>query len=143
MSNKLNFKVNGNSYEVIVDDINADPIKVLVNGKDFKVEINDAAADAATLSTLVTDTAPAAKAAKPTPGAAAANAGAITAPMPGTILEIMVKPGDNVAVGMTICSLEAMKMKNMIKSPRAGKVDCVEVTAGQKVGYGAVIIRFA
>jgi biotin carboxyl carrier protein len=36
-----------------------------------------------------------------------------------------------------------MKMKNLIRSPKAGTIASVDVTAGQKVGFGAVIIRFA
>lgn len=143
MSKKLNVKVNGNSYEVTVGDVNANPVNVTVNGREFQVEISEASSDSSTIQTLVTDTAPAAKSSKPAAGIPAASSDTISAPMPGTILDVMVKPGDEIAVGTVVCSLEAMKMKNMIRSPRVGKVSSVEVSAGQKVGFGAVIIRFA
>jgi glutaconyl-CoA/methylmalonyl-CoA decarboxylase subunit gamma len=143
MSKKLNVKVNGNAYEVTVGDLNASPVNVSVNGKEYQVEFVEAASESATLTTQVFDAAPVTKATKAPAGAASSNADVIAAPMPGTILDISVKPGDDVAVGTIICALEAMKMKNMIRSPRAGKVASVEVTAGQKVGFGAVIIRFA
>ena len=67
----------------------------------------------------------------------------IEAPMPGIILDVKVAKGSTVKRGQVLFILEAMKMKNMIRSPREGTVASVEVTSGQKVGFGAVIIRFA
>jgi glutaconyl-CoA/methylmalonyl-CoA decarboxylase subunit gamma len=142
MSKKLNVKVNGNEFDVTVGDLNASPVVVMVNGKEYKVDISEASSESANLVPSMTDSAPAAKPAKAVGVAPAGNANVITAPMPGKILDINVKPGDEIKVGTVICALEAMKMKNMIKSPRAGKVASVDVTAGQKVGHGAVIIRF-
>ncbi len=144
MSKKLTVKVNGNSYEVEVGDVNVSPVSVSVNGKSYSVEFEDPTPSLAAMRPE--PVVPIVKKAAPLPAAApvaAASADALTAPMPGTILNISVKAGDTVAVGQTICALEAMKMKNMIKSPRAGTVASVEVTAGQKVPFGAVIIRFA
>lgn len=143
MSKKLTVKVNGNPYEVEVGDVNVSPVSVSVNGKDYSIEFEDATPALAPVKSesaaqLVKKTGPA-----PAAAAEAANADALTAPMPGTIVDIAVKAGDSVAAGQTICALEAMKMKNMIKSPRAGKVASVEVSAGEKVAFGAVIIRFA
>ena len=66
----------------------------------------------------------------------------LTAPMPGTILEINVKPGDAVTRGQTVLVLEAMKMRNSIKSPRDGTVAEVKAQPGQSVGYGDVLLRF-
>jgi biotin carboxyl carrier protein len=63
--------------------------------------------------------------------------------MPGVIMDITVKPGDKVAAGDIVCALEAMKMKNMIRSQREGTVASVEVSEGQRVPFGAVILRFA
>jgi biotin carboxyl carrier protein len=62
--------------------------------------------------------------------------------MPGVILSIAVKPGDSVARGQPLLVLEAMKMKNPIKSPREGTVSEVRVSAGQSVGYGDVLVTF-
>jgi biotin carboxyl carrier protein len=62
--------------------------------------------------------------------------------MPGVILEIAVKPGDTVARGQQVAVLEAMKMNNSIRSPRAGTVAEVCVGAGQAVGHGDAILRF-
>jgi biotin carboxyl carrier protein len=74
--------------------------------------------------------------------AGAGGASALTAPMPGVILDVGVKPGDIVDRGQVVAVLEAMKMQNSIKSPRAGTVAEVCVTVGQAVGHGDTIIRF-
>ena len=83
-----------------------------------------------------------AAAAAPRKPAGAGGAGALTAPMPGVILDIGVKPGDTLARGQVVAVLEAMKMQNSIKASRAGTVAEVCVTVGQAVGHGDPIIRF-
>jgi len=55
----------------------------------------------------------------------------------------MVKPGDQVCVGQEMCVLEAMKMKNILRSSQNGVVASIEVTLGQSVKYGDVLVRFA
>jgi biotin carboxyl carrier protein len=77
--------------------------------------------------------------AQPERGAAA---GAVKAPMPGTITGVDVQPGQSVAAGQVLVRLEAMKMVNAIKAPRAGVVSEVLVQAGQSVGYGQVLVTF-
>lgn len=68
--------------------------------------------------------------------------GTLSAPMPGVILEINVKAGDQVARGEQVAILDAMKMHNVIGAPRAGTVSEVFVTAGQSVDHGDAIITF-
>jgi biotin carboxyl carrier protein len=63
--------------------------------------------------------------------------------MPGNILGIAVKPGDEVGFRQQLCSLEAMKMKNAIRSPRDGVIASVEVSEGQAVAHGDVLFTFA
>ena len=67
---------------------------------------------------------------------------AVTAPMPGVILEISVKAGDQLERGQPVAILDAMKMHNVIGSPRAGTVAEVCVVTGQNVDHGDAIIRF-
>jgi biotin carboxyl carrier protein len=66
----------------------------------------------------------------------------LTAPMPGTILTVNVRPGDSVSRGQPLLILEAMKMKNLIKSPYDGVIEEVAAQPGQTVSYGTVLIRF-
>jgi biotin carboxyl carrier protein len=63
--------------------------------------------------------------------------------MPGVILEVNVAPGDTIERGQPVAVLEAMKMKNIIRSPRAGTIAEVCVTVGQAVGHGDTVVRFA
>jgi glutaconyl-CoA/methylmalonyl-CoA decarboxylase subunit gamma len=73
---------------------------------------------------------------------ASGGAGTLNAPMPGVIVELSVGPGDTVQRGQTIAILDAMKMQNNIKSPRAGTIAEVYVAVGQAVGHGEPMVRF-
>ncbi|MEM8553359.1 MAG: biotin carboxylase N-terminal domain-containing protein [Pseudomonadota bacterium] len=66
--------------------------------------------------------------------------GDITAPMPGLISAVFVKPGDHVAAGDTLAILEAMKMEHPIKTPTSGEVCEVFVTAGETCAQGKQIV---
>jgi len=64
----------------------------------------------------------------------------ITVPMAGTISEMLVKPGDKVTRGQTVCTLEAMKMINNIPAPQDGVVVSVEAFAGARVETDQVVV---
>jgi len=66
----------------------------------------------------------------------------IKAPMPGLILDIMVKAGDQVTVDTPLLILEAMKMENSIASPRDGVIKSVSGTKGNTVDKGELLIEF-
>lgn len=65
--------------------------------------------------------------------------GRIKAPIPGLIKRVMVNPGDLVEVGQPLLVLEAMKMENEIRVPRAGVVSQLNVHAGQSVALHEVL----
>ncbi|HEX3620737.1 MAG TPA: biotin carboxylase N-terminal domain-containing protein [Acidimicrobiales bacterium] len=71
--------------------------------------------------------------------AAAVGPGRVTAPMQGTIIEVLVAVGDTVVAGQAVCVLEAMKMENQVDAERAGTVTEVRVAAGDNVGAGDVL----
>ena len=66
----------------------------------------------------------------------------VNSPMPGTILEILVKEGQQVKKGDPLVVLEAMKMENMIKSPRNGMIRSVPVTKGIIIEKNQPLVRF-
>ena len=70
---------------------------------------------------------------------AASGTGKVTVPMQGTIVRVLVAPGDTVEIGQTICVLEAMKMENAIGADKAGTVQEVRVSEGDSVGGGDVV----
>lgn len=114
---KYNITVNGTSYDVTVEEAG---------------EVSAAPAPAA----------PSAPAAKPAPKPAAAGAQGgvkVTAPMPGTIVDVKLQPGAQVKNGTVIAILEAMKMENDIVASCDGTLATVNVTKGQSVETGALI----
>jgi biotin carboxyl carrier protein len=64
----------------------------------------------------------------------------LKAMMPGRVVNLLVKPGDEVAADQGIVVVEAMKMENELKSPRPGKVTEIRVAAGQTVEKGALLV---
>lgn len=73
-------------------------------------------------------------------GAQAAGEHTVVAPMPGRVVRILVKPGDDVAARQGVIVVEAMKMENELLSPRAGRVKDVSVTAGTLVDAGRILV---
>jgi len=69
------------------------------------------------------------------------NSGAVLAPIPGLVLRILVKEGDQVKLGDTILVLEAMKMESEITSTAHGVVKKIKVTEGQSVQEDEVLIE--
>ncbi|MCC5953307.1 MAG: acetyl-CoA carboxylase biotin carboxylase subunit [Acidimicrobiia bacterium] len=72
-------------------------------------------------------------------GALAAVSGAVTVPMQGTIVKVLVEAGQTVEAGQAVCVLEAMKMENNITAGAAGTVTEVKVAPGDTVGTGDVV----
>jgi biotin carboxyl carrier protein len=64
----------------------------------------------------------------------------ILAPMPGRVIRVLVKPGDEVAVRQGLVVVEAMKMENELVAPRAGRVTEVAATEGLSVESGRLLV---
>jgi biotin carboxyl carrier protein len=67
----------------------------------------------------------------------------VAAPIPGVILSVGVKTGDEVKTGQELCILEAMKMKNTIRAARDGKIASVHVSAGDQVSHGQALMDYS
>jgi len=77
------------------------------------------------------------------PGSSEAESvqGGMSAPMPGTVLEILVKQGQRVREGQTLLVMEAMKMEHRIQAPRAGEVTRLHYSVGDRVDMGATLVE--
>ena len=135
------YKINGNEYNVAVEELEGNKANVTVNGKSYEVELDRPAKPTVSKPVAPPAAAPAATAPAPAPKAAPAAGGAgIKAPLPGVILDIKVKVGDAVAKGQTVAILEAMKMENNINADREGTVVSINVEKGQSIAEGTDII---
>ena len=84
----------------------------------------------------------AAPVAQPAAASAAPPSGAVTAPIPGVIVLISVKEGETVKKGQELVVLEAMKMKNSIRSNHDGVVGEIKVKIGEHVQHGQSLIEY-
>lgn len=138
---KIEVVVNGKPFLVELGSISGPQIIATVNGKVYEVEVDLMSSDPDPLGAAVptADHRPKREESGPP---SRSTIGAVTAPMPGNITEVNVNEGDVIAKDNVLCSLEAMKMQNAIRSPRAGTIATVAVTAGQAVAYGDILFTF-
>jgi biotin carboxyl carrier protein len=139
------------TFAVEVQDIRGDRARVLVDGRPYEARFQAVTGPApspapttiATKPAPASAPSPASRPAPPAPPAAApgpAAPGQVTAPMPGVILDVLVKKGDRVKAGDTVVRLEAMKMENDLKVAIAGVVAEVRVGKGANVSVGEVLV---
>ncbi|MBT7641318.1 MAG: hypothetical protein HN598_12650 [Planctomycetes bacterium] len=67
--------------------------------------------------------------------------GDLSAPMPGTVIEVKVSVGEQVSAGQVLVVLEAMKMEMSIRSPRAGSIRNISVNRGDPVVAGSMLVE--
>jgi biotin carboxyl carrier protein len=166
---KLKVQIEGQVFEAEVDDLDARPIVVTVDGERYEVWPETAGVPSSTPASTPTPSkqevvgaqGPRSGATEGSPGApaewaerdgtapslTAASGGDkalwVRAPIPGVIVAIAVKPGVRVQVGDELCVLEAMKMRNAIRATRAGQIAEVHVTVGQHVKHQEPLVEFA
>ena len=71
----------------------------------------------------------------------AGEGGKLTAPMPGKVVQLLVRPGDKVARGQALAVMEAMKMEHTLHAPRDGEVGELLYRVGDQVAEGAELLR--
>lgn len=116
-----------------------------VNQGDLLVEMVADAVAAPAAAAAPAPKAASAPAAAPAPAAPKVAAGAkvVEAPLPGTITKVLVKPGQALRAGETVCMMEAMKMENSITVEFAGTVKSVLVEVGAQVQSGQALVELA
>jgi len=153
---KMNVTVANHTMTVEIGDLNARPIKAIIGDETFEVWPEDKAASAGMQNSegtvLRTENRPTPSSPKasasPPPSASPANGSATaaekseTAPLPGVITGIAVKPGDPVKPGQELLDLEAMKMKNTIYASREAVVSEILVSVGDSVRHGQILLKY-
>ena len=156
--------IKGRSYDVEVGDVASSPVKVVVDGVEYAVEVPpDTLVAGATASHADAPrpaqpqpepprSAPVPPAAKPPvaaksstpppqPPSEKAGAGTIRAVMPGRVLRVNVAAGATVSRGQALIVLESMKMEQTIAAPKDGNVKGVYVAAGDAVTRGQTLVE--
>lgn len=139
---KFKFTINGNNYEVEIQGIEDNIAKVEVNGTMYDVQIHK------DLKVSKTPTLVRAEAPQPTrketkiPRVISKTTNmAIKAPLPGTIISVLVNAGDKVTMGQKLLTMEAMKMENNVLSEKDGIVRNVNVKPGMTVAQNDVLVE--
>lgn len=142
-------KINGNNYNVTIDEVEGNAAKVEVNGTPYNVEFEKPLSKPKTISVInrpaaapSAGPAPASRPAAAPAAAAAAGGSTVNSPLPGVVLEVKVKDGDKVTKGQVIMVLEAMKMENAIEAPCDGTVT-IKAQKGDSVLEGAPLAIIA
>jgi len=135
---KYKFIINDVDYSVQINSVEERTIEMDVNGVSYTVlldkEVKQTKTPTLRRSVAVPSTDQSAEV------KTNAKTGIVKAPLPGTIIDIFVKPGDTVSIGQRIISLEAMKMENTIEADRNGKVIAINVNKGDSVLEGVPLM---
>lgn len=126
---KYKVTVDGRTFDVVVEEIAAGNSQQFHGSPRLEQETKTSIAESIT--------APAPQ------GFSPESAITVESPMPGSIIDIAVSPGDNVKEGDVLVILEAMKMENEITAPRPGRVSRILVHVGDTVGSGQQLVEIA
>ena len=138
------FKIHGNEYEVSINSVEDNIADVTVNGTQYEVEIEGKASKVSKITNPPPSTSSAATTAEVISTAKAAakkSAGtAVKSPLPGVIVDLKVREGDQVKAGQHLLVLEAMKMENNIDADRDGIIVELKVNKGDSVLEGDTLL---
>jgi biotin carboxyl carrier protein len=156
VNRKFKIKVQGRWHEIELEDNRDGTFQVTVDGEKFEVEVGlakgnkDIEPDLAYKTTTSSSVGSKQAALVDVPdsvgpigsvGITEGNQKMILAPMPGRIIEVLVKVSDEITKGMTLCVLETMKMEQRIQSLHVGKIRSVFISAGQNVKVGESLVE--
>lgn len=134
-------------YKAEVKSITTEVALIQVNDKEYEVELkqmgkNPAAPVVRPVNRTAPAAAPAPKQAAPQ-SAPSGAAGGVNAPLPGSILEMLVSEGDTVKAGQDILVMEAMKMENKIQAPHDGTIKKIFAQVGANVAEGDPLLEIS
>ena len=136
----INVTIAGKTYSVKIEDLHSRPVKAEVDGQVFEVWPEVTAAQPVQAQSVPAVVSAAKTTAAPTQ--TAINLQEVRSPLPGVIIAIEVKPGDAVKAGQPLCTLEAMKMKNVIRAGRDGSIAEVHIKTGDQVQHNQLMFTY-
>ncbi len=114
---KLKVKVDNIEYDVAVEELGNGKLKISFGDETHEIETKEESNAAEKVGEVIEES----------------EVNVIKAPLPGIIMAVEVKPGDEVRAGDPVVTLIAMKMENQVTSPRAGKVKEVKIKVNDTV----------
>ncbi len=146
--------LDGRTFDVqVLSDPQQERVEVKVDGETFAVEVKSApggelgsAAVGSEVGTTIASAphlepapSPSMEAAKP---AAAPLNNLVTAPLPGVIKSIAVRPGQHVSIGDRLLVIEAMKMDNVLRASHQGVIETIHTAEGHQVAHGELLLEY-
>ena len=133
--------VGGEIYDVEVEDARVRPVVARIGDEAFLVDVEtDGSADRQPAAAPAMSVKPARIVA---PMSAQRGKDTLPAPIPGVVTAVAVVAGQTIERGDPILTIEAMKMFNVIRSPRAGTIAAVHVVDKAQVSQGDILVTFA
>ncbi|MCU0452239.1 MAG: biotin/lipoyl-binding protein [Bacteroidetes bacterium] len=136
--------INGTEYRAELRELNADSATVAVNGVAYVVELKQLGIKGDLSKPAAADPKAAARPAetpKPQAKPMQTSGGVVKSPLPGLVLDVVAKVGDQVKAGQKLMVLETMKMENHIPAPFDGVVKSVLVHQGETVSEGQALFE--
>jgi biotin carboxyl carrier protein len=112
--------IGGRSFEVRVE-VSANGWTASAGGRRFAVEVEDP------------------RERRRGPGPGLEGRAEVTAPMPGRVVRVLAREGEQVEAGQGLLVVEAMKMQNEMQAPKSGRLVRLTVTEGEAVGAGQIL----
>jgi len=142
---KIHVKIQDKTFEVRIGDTLARPIQAIVDGEVFEVWPEEMM-----LPSSEHRVTPSPQAAHPVKSADIGEVKGnpkvegkmVSAPIPGVIISVAVSEGDSVTYGQELCVLEAMKMKNSIRSGKAGVISRIMISVGDQVSQNQTLMEY-
>lgn len=142
---KFSFTINGNGYDCEIKNIEDNVAEVEVNGVSYSVEFDRVLETTKTPKLVRTEAVPSTDITrseqKTSSPSGPKGSGFIKSPLPGTIVDLHIKVGDNVKAGDKLLTLEAMKMENIINSDKTGTIVKINYKKGDTVMEGDILIE--
>lgn len=139
---KYQIQVNAEAFAITVKEFSRESAQLEVNGDEYSVKVDSVEnlGGPAVKKPAVASGSRKSQSASVPSVAPSSGAGVVEAPIPGAILQVMVKEGDQVAAGQPLLKMEAMKMENEIGAPKAGKIGHISVKPGDAVSQGQTLM---
>lgn len=135
--------VSGRTFDVqVLGDPTQDQVQVVVDGQTLTVDVSAGTGREDPISSekpVATSPAPPPATGRPS---STTSARVVTAPLPGVIKSVDVKPGQQVTSGDELLVIEAMKMDNVLRATRDGIIETVHIGEGHRVDHGQPLVAY-